>query len=346
MHRDTARPDGPVVVLAWTRRPARQHDLARALGAVPVVLSPRSDRRWTAPLRYAQAAWRTTRTLQQLDPSAVVVTNPPVPAAGVAARHCRRSGAVLVLDSHPGGFGAQGDRISARLQPLHARAARQAAAVLVTTERWEPIVHDWGSTAIELHEPPTTGETSLPLPPEGAPSVLFVCVFAPDEPVDDVLGAARLLPHVHFAITGDPAHVERSGLHASALAPDALPGNVTLTGLLPRDDFEQAMADAHVVLTLTTEPSSVMRGACEAVDALRPLVISAHPALVHRFPHATPTGPGADALARAITEAIARYDEPEVLRRDLLRARDERRSVWEQQLDRLQAVLRREPVRA
>ena len=58
---------------------------------------------------------------------------------------------------------------------------------------------------------------------------------------------------------------------------DLAPPNVTFTGFLPSEEYERALLDADVIMTLTTEPSSIMRAAYEAVYARRPLIVTDWP---------------------------------------------------------------------
>ncbi|MGH9043947.1 MAG: glycosyltransferase, partial [Acidimicrobiales bacterium] len=125
-----------VAFVAWGSVPGRSEEIARALGGRARCFFPPRTSRPPAAVRYVLSALATVAWLAKERPNAVIVTNPPV-FAGLVAYICSRVlGAPLVLDSHPGGFGVQGDRISARLQPMHRWLARRAEAVLVTDETW------------------------------------------------------------------------------------------------------------------------------------------------------------------------------------------------------------------
>jgi hypothetical protein len=118
--------------------------------------------------------------------------------------------------------------------------------------------------------------------------------------VGAVLEAARLVPEIDLLLTGDP------NVCADALRRDA-PGNVTFVGFLGPADYHEAVVDADAVLTLTTEPASVMRAAYEAVYARRPLVLSDWPASRALFPAAVHVLHTPEALAEGLSRLAADY---------------------------------------
>ena len=66
----------------------------------------------------------------------------------------RLIGSPVVLDSHPGAFGAQGDSVSARLQAVNRWLVRHVDGCIVASEPWVEQVRAWGGAAVELHEAP------------------------------------------------------------------------------------------------------------------------------------------------------------------------------------------------
>lgn len=228
-----------------------------------------------------------------------MVTNPPCPAAVVGWVVGRAVGAKVVLDSHPGAFGAQGDRVASLLQPLHRWVTRRADLSIVASERWRSVVEAWSADAVVVHEAPADWRLTAP-PRHGRLRVLFVGRFARDEPWREVLDAARRVREVDVHVTGDPRDV------AVDLA--TLPSNVRLVGYLDAIRYRQAVEDADAVLTLTTEPGSVMRAGCEAVWAGRPLVVSDWPDLAEAFPYAIRVANDPAAIAAGLRRLAGTYD--------------------------------------
>jgi hypothetical protein len=103
---------------------------------------------------------------------------------------------------------------------------------------------------------------------------------------------------VRFRITG-AVDAAPPGLVAAS------PANVDYVGYLGPEDYRRAVSTATLVLTLTTEPSSVMRSAYEAVYARVPLVTSDTAALREAFPFAVCCDNTAASIAAAVDSAVA-----------------------------------------
>jgi glycosyltransferase involved in cell wall biosynthesis len=203
--------------------------------------------------------------------------------------------------------------------------------VLVTAPELADEVRGWGGRAAEVHEAPTAGLTATPPPPlDGRPRVLYVGVFAPDEPVAAVVEAARRAPGVDVQITGDlrkapPGLVEQA------------PANVTFVGFLDQDAYRQAIRDAHAVMSLTTDPTSVIRSGYEAVYAGRPLITSDWPVLRAVFPHALHCSAAPVDLAGALEAIGPRYPE---LTSTTTAALDHQAATWTRQRAAIEEAIR------
>ncbi len=291
---------GPVCYVAWGSVAGRSEELAASIGGEARCFFPPGGVRLPMPLRYLLSAIGTAAYVWRRRPSVVVVTNPPVFAAAVAYPCARLVGAVFVLDSHPGGFGAQGDRVAARLQGLHRRLVAKAAAVMVTDDTWAGVVRSWGSTPVVVHEAPAGWD--CPPPPRHARfRVLVVGRFSRDEPVVEVFEAARRLPACDFVVTGYPEFCPPE-LRESATE------NVHFVGFLDAEQYRAAICDAEVVMTLTTEPTSVMRAAYEAVYAGRPLIVSDWPIARALFPHADLAANNGESIAATVVGVQGGYE--------------------------------------
>ncbi|OLT41896.1 hypothetical protein BJF86_02500 [Serinicoccus sp. CNJ-927] len=252
----------------------------------------------------------------------------------VVAAYCKLRGVPFVLDSHPGSFGDKHNDVSRRLIGVTRFLARRAAAVMVTVDDYAAQVQSWGGRGIVAHEAPPGW--SLPHKMVGERfAVLFICVFAPDEPVAAVWEAARRLPQVDFLVTGQrercPEQLRRSA-----------PSNVTLVGFLDQARYVQQIGEVHAVLSLTTAPTSVMRSAYEAVYGLRGLVTSDWPALRRYFPSAEHAQNGGAEIAAAVSRLEERLRRPGAAAQ-LTRARAVQLERWKAQLTQVRTALSHEP---
>jgi thiamine pyrophosphate-dependent acetolactate synthase large subunit-like protein len=159
--------------------------------------------------------------------------------------------------------------------------------------------------------------------------VLFVGVFGGDEPVECVVRAAALRPDLDVRITGD---LRRCPPKLRSVAPP----NVTFVGYLGGVEYRQEVAEADVVVALTTEPTSIVRAGYEAVYARRPLVITDWSQGKEVFPRAVATANDPDALAAAFDLALT---APKRDRAELEAARTEQMRRWHEQEATLRAAL-------
>jgi hypothetical protein len=333
-HPDTSnegRATRAVCFVSWGAVAGRSQEIAAAVGGeAKCFFPPTSARRPPVLLRYVVSALGTVAYLLSRRPRVVVVTNPPIFAALVAYGCARLIGASVVIDSHPGGFGVQGDRVAARMQRAHRWLVRRSALVLVTGPAWGDVVESWGGTALVVHEAPPDWDCPPPARHDRL-RVLFAARFAADEDPEAVVGAARRLPGCDFTLTGDVANCPASVRHSA-------PNNVSFVGFLDALEYRAALADADVVVTLTTEPTSVMRAAYEAVYARRPVIVSDWPIGRELFPHAVHTTNAADGLARAIASVDLEYGRCVGSTEDARRLQVQR---WDSQRDALVHAIER-----
>jgi UDP-N-acetylglucosamine--N-acetylmuramyl-(pentapeptide) pyrophosphoryl-undecaprenol N-acetylglucosamine transferase len=323
----SAKGPGLPVFIAWGAIAGRSAELAEALGAdVLSCFPPGEGHRPPAVMRYMISTLRTVAYLLRNRPAAVIVTNPPIIPVLLAVAYGRIAGRPVVFDDHPGAFGAQGYRIGEIMLPLHRRLVPMARLCLVTDESWVDLIEQWGGRGLILHEAPGDWTPAPERHPNGSAVVLFVCTFAPDEPIEAVFEAASLTPEVEYHITGD---LDR--------APTATPpANVRLTGFLDRDSYRQAVEDADVLLALTTEPTSAMRAAFEAVWAEKVLILNDWPLLRELFPNAVHVDNSGSSIAAGVRESL---DQHARLRKGSAEARQVQLDRWDDQLSALREAL-------
>jgi glycosyltransferase involved in cell wall biosynthesis len=223
------------------------------------------------------------------------VVAPVVAWLWCATHQCR-----LVVDCHTGAFHSWKWRWSGRLlKPV----CRTAAAALVHTSEDEALVKGWGARALLVPDDlPDERQASHPLRASGF-RVVVAGSLDGNEPVAEVVEAARLAPEIEFRLTGDEHRVP---LPIRQGAPD----NATFTGWLDYPTFLGELLVANVVAVFSTDPHIMNRAAFEAVGLGRPLVLSDLPGLRSRFGDAALFATNdPSSMAGAVLQALGMQDE-------------------------------------
>jgi len=287
----------PAIWISWERH-RRSRELSRAL-SVPLyeIVSRRGGR-----FRGIDCALRTIALLLKIRPSLLFVQNPSVLLAALASFLKPVCGYTLAVDRHSN-FDFS-DTQHGLFNFLSNYGIRRADLTIVTNEAVQRLVEEKGGRALILQDllPQLAARSEAP---RGGPlRVVYVCSFSPDEPVEEVLEAARLLDsNVHVYVTGRiPGAFQARAQRA--------PATLTFTGFLPEDEYIDLLGSSDVVLALTKREHTLLCGAYEGVSLRKPLVLSNQEALRSYFRKGvvlTENTPEAIAVAiRAAVEGRAR----------------------------------------
>ena len=256
-------PRGAPIFVSWCRFHGRSDGIARALGVTawfadggrgPVAV--RDVRRWR----------QTRRLLAVQRPGVVIVMQPPFFALWCVLRYVRATGALLIGDLHTGVF-LDPKGILARRLTL--RLVRRYGFAIVTNDVLKRLAEQQHCDALVLHDVIEVGAVDNSTPTHAGlaalPEATFVLVplaYAYDEPVRELLAAARATPEIRWVLTGDAPERVRS----------AAPANVLFSGYLSHADYIRALSRAGVVVAMTTRLHTMQRAAYEALCFGRPLV--------------------------------------------------------------------------
>lgn len=217
-----------------------------------------------APYKYSRQFVRTVRLLRRRRPRLLFVQSPPSLAVATAAAYCALTGSRYIIDAHSA---AMLSSVWTRPRWLHRLLLRRAATTIVTDEHFARKVEAYGGRALVLRDVPTEfARSPAPDLPAGF-NVMVVNTFSFDEPLQEVIRAARDLPEVKFHVTG---RVEV----APASITEAAPPNVFFTGYIADEDYYALMDRSDAVMCLTTRSHTMQRGACEALSMGRPIITS------------------------------------------------------------------------
>jgi len=236
---------------------------------------------FTAPRlkRYAKLSGQTLQLLSKHRPKVLYVQNPSLILS------------VLVLAARPflGGYKVIMDAHNEAVAPfthaywpvtsLSRYALRAADVTIVTNSALADQVRSIGGTPHVLPDRLPTPPIAPTAPPklDGPLRVMVVATYAADEPITEIIEAARLLgDQYQLSITG-----RETKLPAEQRA--RLPANVKQTGFLSEEAYWELMRDSHITLDFTLKPNCLVCGAYESLAALRPMLLTGNPATVDLF---------------------------------------------------------------
>ena len=264
--------------ISWLPHCRRSDSLAIALGGKSHLVQYLGFKRpWQAIVKYPLQTLDTLIRLSKDKSDLLLVATPPVVAAIPVYIYARIRNIPFVIDAHTGVFD---DSRWRWLMPLSRWLSRAACATIVTNDHLAQIVNSWGAQTVIIGSMPMTFPASQAQVFGHSAKVVFINTFSRDEPVEEVLNAAKTIPYIYFEITGDIKRASRS-LRESA------PPNVHFTGWLSDEDYANLLRSAAAVMVLTTRDHTMQRGAYEAMALEKPLITSAWPLLRETFNRGT-----------------------------------------------------------
>ena len=317
------------IFIIWAPIAPRSKLLTEELGINQIYLVHSLQRKvFLAPIRYVLQTIKTINILLKEKPRLVFVQNPPIFAVGIVFIYSKITRTHYIIDSHSAAFIGKRWEWSAG---LHKYFARHSFLTIVTNSFLENLVLKWGAKVIVLKDIPgkyPLGTSSLV---DGSCfSVAVVNSFAPDEPLDEIIKAAKHLPDVLFYISGDTARAANNIFQK-------LPLNVKFTGFLSNVDYYSLLRSVNSVMVLTKHDHTQQRGACEALWLSKPIITSDWPLLREYFEK------GAifvDNTQSSIISAVQEMTEDlEEYQRGIQSLQIERRRDWEKDKEELLQIL-------
>lgn len=316
------------LMLAWAPHSGGAEGIAERLGiGNHFVHCLALQRPWITPIKYPLQTMATLRLLFRERPAVVIVQVPPIVAPLVTDVYARLTGARFIINSHSLSFMI---RRWSWAESIEKWLARRALADITTSDHLAEVIRSWGARPIVVVNPPNAPPALGPRQPSDKCTVMVVNTFSEDEPTDEVLQAARELPDVHFAITGDTSYARPEWLSNA-------PPNVEWTGFLRGKAYYERLWNANVVLVLTTRDYAMQHSALEAMDLRQPLVLSDWPFLKGYFSRGT-VHVGNDAVSIAAGVRTARAQEDD-LRTEMGALREQRARDWQDQLAELDRLI-------
>lgn len=322
-------PISGAVWITWERQ-RRNRSLSAKLGVELFELEAKGSR-WR---RYPRLLRRTFSLLVSRNPKLIFVQNPSIVLATWVALYGRIRGVAVIVDAHNAGVHPNEGR-SRWLQMWAHTVFRLASRTIVTNSALAEYVTRHGGRAFVLQDPfPTLEIPALSSQPTRVVghTVVFICTWAADEPYIEVLKAAERLAanNITVVITGNSR-----GREAGYGQP--LPRNVVLTGYVSEENYIALLAQADVLVDLTTRENCLVCGAYEAAALGKPGILSNTQALRDYFTQGFVfTDNTAVDIAKAIEYAVEHRDR---LTQELCQYRAAADRQWEQRCQQLKNEL-------
>jgi glycosyltransferase involved in cell wall biosynthesis len=226
-------------------------------------------------MRYLVQSTKTLAILHREKPDVIIAQNPPIVTPLIAYLYSKISRALFIIDSHTGAFTDFG-----RFIRLHKYLSRRALMTIVTNKDLQELVLSWGANAFVL-------EDRLPELPSvklnnkfDRFSIGVVNTFSDDEPVEEILEAAKNIPDCDFYVTG----------RISRASPEIIknkPNNVLLTDFLSEPAYIGLLNKVDAIMVLTKRDLTMVCGAYESIAVEKPLITSDWPVLRNYFSQGT-----------------------------------------------------------
>jgi glycosyltransferase involved in cell wall biosynthesis len=291
------------VFISWFTFHGRSDGIARILG----IRGWFSDGgRGPTALREIRRWRQTSRLLKTERPDAVIVMQPPVIALWCVCRYARKTPIRIAGDLHTGVFDEPGNRLAMRHTM---RLLRRHGLAIVTNEALARIAASEGCRALVLHDLIEVCDRDMTRPGNPVLSglaegsyVLVPLAYAYDEPIDELIAAAKVTPDLRWVFTGRPPRKVGS----------TAPANVSFPGYVSNEDFLRALSQAGVVVAMTKNENTMQRAAYEALCYGRPLVTADTDVLSDYYGGAAEiVAPRGNDIAAGVRRALADDDASE-----------------------------------
>lgn len=315
------------VFIVWAPYSRRSRTLANKLGAKLYLVhwKFRKKRYWI--LKYFIQFIKTMSILKNERPDTIFAQNPPLFCPLAVLLYSKIFGSKLVVDNHTLAFYGYWKKISL----INKWVLKNSDLVTLANEDLAKITNSYGvkSFVIESGIPEFGKIKKTKL--EGEFKITVVNTFSDDEPVDEILKAARELSEVKFYITGDLKHAKPEYLKEK-------PENVTYTGFISGKKYLNLLKGSDAIMALTTENHTMLSGAFEGVGVENPLIISNWPVLKKFFNKGTIH---TDNKAEGIVKSIKKVKrQKRKLRKEVKILRRKRMKEWDLKIKQLTDILK------
>ncbi len=246
----------------------RSKELANAFSASYILFVSNRDR-WA---RYIILAFKTVMFLTKNKPRVVFCQNPSIVLASLLCALKSIFKYQLIVDRHSNfKFHTLQSKhpIWVLFHMLSNYSLRRANITIITNQYLKEFVESKKGVACVLPDKLPEMGFAKERPIKDGANITFISTFSDDEPIFEVVEAAKLL--------GNGFNVFITGGYRKYKKIDELnavkPTNAILTGFLPEEKYQEQLASSDLIIIITTFEYTLTCGAYEAVTLEKPMLL-------------------------------------------------------------------------
>jgi len=321
-----------IVFLVWDREGIRASGISKHIAASLHFLS-------TSRVRHPTLFIKTLKILRKERPKIIICQSPPITCPIIAMLYkflfAKRPKPAILIDAHTGAISRPGSK---RISKMVMK--RASATIVINKEQQAYLAKNYQISPIVLEDPiPDFGDILATLKKQvgynlvqrAIYNVAVISSFAIDEPLYAVFEAASQLTDVTFYVTGDLKNADKKLL-------SKIPNNVVLTGFLDYLIYIDLLQKVDVIMDLTTDNTSMVAGAFEAVALEKPLITSNWIPLKRYFDKGTIyVENSANDIKQAIMMSMIKSEE---LSKDMHQLKIEKIKEWNEKISNLAYIFK------
>jgi hypothetical protein len=316
-----------IVFLVWDREGIRAYGISKHIGASLHFLH-------TSRVRHPVLFIKTLQILRKERARIIICQSPPITCAFIAMVYkylfAWMSKPKIIIDVHTGAISRPWSRNVSRLIMRHA-----SANLVINKEQQDLLIQKYKIRPIVLEDPipdftdillSANKQNGYKIEQKAIFNVAVISSFAYDEPLQIVFDAALQLTDVYFYVTGDKKNADKKLLTKK-------PDNVIITGFLDYNTYVDLLRKVDVIMDLTTENTSIVAGAYEAVALEQPLILTNWIPLKRYFNKGTVyINNSSDDIKKALMVAMTKKEE---LSKEMHQLKIERTKEWKEKISSL-----------
>jgi glycosyltransferase involved in cell wall biosynthesis len=352
-----------LIFLVWAPYSVRAESISNRLGASLHTLSYKTRLKVYAPVKYPLLFYKTLHLLASEKPTTIICQTPPIfcpLAAMFYAAINKRKNLRIIIDAHTASF--EKPWSFPILKTITKWVIGNSKAVIVANAELQnivyqnygvmPLVLDDGVPQVDYasqeasqirinraskydqqYHLPVSMHAHLGLKEREDESVrtkfavAVISSFASDEPIEEVIEAAKILAETTaFYITGDPSRLASRKLFEWKQTAN----NVIFTGFLNQREYIGLLKRVDAVMVLTRRHHNMLSGAHEALALEKPLITSDWPPLRKYFSAGTAY---VNNSAKGIVNAIKYVQlEKDQMKEEMRVLKQQKLDEWERNL--------------